>query len=115
MKTIIYLLAATTLLTGCESVVKYPPSANWDSTVHVLGPIKADSGFWPLSLRHTPPQYTFTSALQNKAATQYNVPASSVVLGEMSVSIGSEMDGTIRDWTAQALAGQITNLVPHQP
>lgn len=112
---IIFVLAAGCLLCGCTSVLKYPPSAGWGSSVQVLGPVQADSGSWPLSLRDTPPPYTFTSALQAKAAAQYHVPPGSVVLGEMTVAIGSELDGTIRNWTAAAVAGQVTNIVPNSP
>ena len=101
------LIAAT--LTGCVSPIKYPPSADWGKGTRILGPVKANSGFWSLSLRDTPSEYTFTAALRDKAAAEYNVPPESVVLGEKTVYIGAELDGTIRDWRAEALAGQNTN------
>jgi len=110
MKKNLCLVAVAALLCGCVSTVKYPPSAGWDGpNIKPLGEVAADSGRWPLSLHTTPPEYTFYAALRDKAVAQYNVPVNSVVIGEMTVTIGAEMDGTIRDWKATALAGQKTN------
>ena len=106
MKSILCLIAAAALLCGCHSVVKYPPSAGWGPDTKVLGRIEADSGRWSLSLRGTPPQYHFETALRKKAAKTFLVPESSLLFGELTVEIGSELDGTIRDWKASALAGQ---------
>jgi len=113
MKNTLYLLAATALLCGCESTIKYPPSANWGPNTKVLGQVKADSGFWSLSLSAPPPQYTYFAALRDKAAFQFNLPAEAIAIGEMTVVVGSEMDGTVRDWTATAIAGQNTNSIAH--
>jgi len=117
MKTALYLLAAGALLclTGCESVMKYPPSEGWSQNVKILGPVEANSGMWPLSLSAPPPQYTYFAALRDKAAFKYNVPVDTVVIGEMTVTVGAEIDGTVRDWKASALAGQNTNRVSSAP
>lgn len=110
---IIAIASSLALLCGCESSLKYPPSANWGPNTRLLGEVKADSGMWPLSLSAPPPEYTYFSALRDKAAFKYNVPTDSVAIGEMTVVVGAEMDGTVRDWTATALAGQNTNAVAH--
>jgi hypothetical protein len=97
------------LLTGCESMVTVPPYPTadaWNSDVKPLGTVTATSGVWPLSLHSTPSDYTFQSALREKAASQFGVPQSEVVLGQATVQIGAEIDGTIRDWTATAQAGR---------
>lgn len=59
-----------------------------------------------LVLRSALPGQTFYSALQVQAASQYSVPEQEVVLREVTVQIGAERDGTIRDWKATAEAGQ---------
>lgn len=100
---------ALILFTGCTSVIKVPPypsAAAWDTSVKALGPVTADSGLWPLSLHSSPPEQTYYSALKSKAASQYGVGENEVVLSEVTVSIGAELDGTIRDWKATATAGQ---------
>jgi len=101
-------LALLTLCSGCTSVVKfapYPSAAAWTPEVKPLGTVTADSGKWPLSLHSQPSDYTYYSALRAKAATAYGVPEPEIVLGEVTVKIGAEIDGTIRDWTATAAAG----------
>jgi hypothetical protein len=110
LKPILIAAFAAALLCGCVSTINYPayPSANWNG-IKTLGTVTADSGAWPLSLNAPPPDYTYYSALCSKASEQFNVPKSQVVLGEVSVVYGSEMDGTIRDWKATAIAGQNTN------
>ena len=112
MKNTLCVLAAALLLTGCESTLKSPATAGWNSS-RVLGPIKATSGIWPLSLNAPPPQYTYFAALRDQAAYKFNVPPASVEFDEMTVRVGSEMDGTVRDWTATAIAGQNTNSITH--
>ena len=94
--------------TGCVSVVKYPPSpaAAWGPDVRKLGTVTATSGKWPLSLQSIPPDYTFYSALRSVTSGTYGVPETEIVLGEVTVQIGAELDGTIRDWKATADAGQ---------
>jgi hypothetical protein len=97
------------ILTGCTSVLKvapYPTSGPWGDDVRRLGTVSASSGPWPLSLHSMPPDYTFHAALRAKAASQFGVPESEVVLGEVTVNLGSELDGTIRDWKVTAEAGQ---------
>src|SRR5438132_11376578 len=101
MKNILIMIAAATLFCGCASTIKYPayPAAvNWQKDVKILGPVTADSGRWPLSLNSPPPDYTYYTALQAKAAEQYHVPRSQVVLGEVAVNYMAEVVGTIRSW-----------------
>jgi hypothetical protein len=113
MKKLLSLLTVIPLLlAGCESTLKYPPSTNWSAGTKILGPVEADSGMWSLSLSAPPPEYTYFAALRDKAAFKFNVPTESVAIGEMTVSIGAEMDGTVRDWHASAIAGQNTNSIP---
>lgn len=102
-------LALLALFSGCTSVVKfapYPTADAWSGDVKTLGTVEADSGKWPLSLHAQPSEYTYYSALRAKAAKTYSVPESEIVLGEVEVKIGAELDGTIRDWKASAQAGQ---------
>jgi len=120
MKKALCTIAAAALLCGCASTIKYPayPAAvNWGKDVKILGQVTTDSGPWPLSLNSPPPDYTYYSALQEKAATQYQVPKSQVVLGEVAVDYMAEMVGTIRSWKATAIAGQNTNapIIPDAP
>lgn len=96
------------LLTGCTSMINVPPypaADAWSPDVKPLGTVTADSGRWPLSLNSVPPNETFYAPLRAKAAAKYSVPESEVVLRNISVKIGAEMDGTIRDWKATAEAG----------
>jgi hypothetical protein len=98
---------------GCTSLVKVPPyptGTAWSSEVKRLGVVTADSGRWPLSLHSVPSDYTFQAALRSKAAAQFGVPETEIVLGEASVKVGAELDGTIRDWKATAEAGQLKNV-----
>ncbi len=102
-------LALLALCSGCTSVIKvapYPTSAPWGDEVKRLGTVTADSGRWPLALHSVPPDYTFHAALRSKASSQFGVPEAEVVLSEVTVQIGAELDGTIRDWKASAAAGQ---------
>jgi len=97
------------LFAGCTSVLKiapYPTAEVWGTDVHPLGTVTANSGRWPMSLHSVPPDYTFYAALRSKAASQFGVAESEIVLGEVTVKIGAELDGTIRDWKATAKAGQ---------
>lgn len=94
------------ILVGCSTVSKYPPTAEWGPDVKLLGPIKADSGRWPLSLNVPPADQTYYSALKTAAAKQYGVAENSIVLSEVTVEFGTEMVGTIRSWRASAVAGQ---------
>lgn len=106
MKKILLLITLASLLAGCASAVKYAPFGEWSSDVRTLGQVTAESGGWPLSLHTPPPEYTFYSALRKKASSTYHVPENEIVLGEVDVKFMSEIDGTIRSWTASATAGQ---------
>ena len=99
-------LVALALLAGCTSMVKYPPFGEWTVTTEELGPVTANSGKWPLSLKTPPPEYTYYSALRSVARGMYGVPENEIVLGEVDVKFSSEIDGTIRSWTATAKAGR---------
>jgi hypothetical protein len=101
-------LSAGASFSGCSSVVKFPATAAqpWDASVKKLGTVSADSGRWPLSLNQAPTEYTYYSALKKKAAATYIVPEQEVVLGEVSVEISAEINGTVRSWKATAEAGQ---------
>lgn len=110
---------ALLLLTGC-SVTKsslYPGTAQTptlqEAGVTILGEVTACQGAfcegqWPLSLPQPPPAYTYQRAIQKKAATQFSVPESEIVLGEIAVGYHAEMIGTIRGWEATAMVGRKT-------
>ena len=66
-------------------------------------------GQWPMSLAVAPPASTYQAALRKKAAREFQVPESEVVLGEITVGYYSEINGTIRGWTATAPAGRKTH------
>lgn len=124
-------------LTGC-SVTKsslFPGTGQTpglqEAGVVILGEVTAcQGGFckkegggyeWPLSLPQPPPAYTYQRAIQKKAATQFSIPESEIVLGEMAVGYHAEMIGTIRGWEATALVGRKTtpgaavNAAPEAP
>lgn len=84
----------------------FPSATAWTPEVKKLGVVTANSGRWPLSLHSVPPDYTFHSALRANAVNKFAIPEAEVVLGEVTVEIGAELDGTIRDWTATAEVGQ---------
>ena len=110
----IFGLALLALCSGCHSLLKYPPSPPeaWGPDVFVVGRVTADSGRWPLSLRTPPPEYTYYSALRAYASRIWDVPADKIMLGEVTVTIGAELDGTIRDWKAYAIAGYKKSAAP---
>jgi hypothetical protein len=106
------------VLCGCSTPVKYAPFGAWDDHTRQLGLVKASSGPWPLSIKVPPPEYTYYSALRKNAAQLYRVAETNVVLGEVTVNFASELDGTIRAWDAEALAGEkqsATNALPAAP
>ncbi len=114
-----FLLIASALLflTGC-GVTKsslYPGTGSTPSLqeagVTILGEVTACQGAfcegqWPLSLPQPPPAYTYQRAIQKKAATQFAVPESEIVVGEIAVGYHAELIGTIRGWEASALVGR---------
>jgi len=85
-------------------MVPFPRTA--DGRLIEFTTVTADAGFWPLSLHAPPPDYTFYSALRAKAASTYGVFQDEIVVGEVTVKIGAELAGTIRDWKATAEVGQ---------
>jgi hypothetical protein len=96
-------------------MIKHAPSGEWTAQTETLGPVKADSGKWPLSLKTPPPEYTFYSALRSVAKGMYGAPENEIVLGEVEVKLSSELDGTIRSWTATSIAGRNRNATPAPP
>ena len=115
------LILALILLTGCiSSPTLYPGTGQTpdlqEPGVTVLGEVTACQGAWckkddggyesQLSLPAPPPAYTYQSALAKKAAKQYGIPESDVVIGEMKVGYYAEMIGTIRGWKADAPVGK---------
>lgn len=114
--------AVTLLLAGC-GVTKsalYPGTAQspdlHENGVTILGEVTACQGGmckkegggyeWPMSLPQPPPAYTYQRAIQQKAAKQFNVPESEIVVGEIAVGYRAELIGTIRGWEASALVGR---------
>lgn len=100
---------------GQRQRVAYSDFGNWDESVTVLGPVSAcQGGFccpdgqcqWPLSLTNPPPVETFHRALIEEAVKQYHVPEDQVVLDDVTVELITEIVGTVRGWSAEAVAGQ---------
>lgn len=105
----LFAFTLTLVFSGCTSIVRVAPFPNgeaWSAEVKRLGIVTADSGRWPLSLHSLPPEYTFQAALRSAAGQRFGVPEGEIVLGEATVKIMAEIDGTIRSWKATAEAGQ---------
>lgn len=112
------------LLTGCGVNKRslYPGTAQPADlrapTIQILGDVTACQGAWckkpeggyewPIGLSHPPAALTYQRALERKAAQQFGVPESEVVLGDISVGFTTELIGTIRGWEASAVAGRKT-------
>lgn len=110
-------ILALLLLSGCgvSNSSIYPGTALThdlrEDGMTILGEVTAcQGGFchgqWPMSLAVPPPASTYQAALRKEASKQYNVPEGEVRLGEVTVGFYSEINGTIRGWTATALAGR---------
>lgn len=114
----ISLAIALLLAQGCAGQrqrVAYSNFGEWNDTVASLGPVEAcQGGFccpegqcqWPLSLTNPPPVETYHRALIEDALKRYGVPSDEVVLDQVTVELITEIVGTVRGWSAEAVAGQ---------
>jgi len=103
------------LLSTCSTVTPYGSYGNWSDEVRPLGPVSycgggcnrsGEGSIWSLSLTQPPSEATVHEALARKTASQYSVPQSEVVLKNVNVTLSTEIDGTVRGWTATADAGR---------
>src|SRR5436309_7274469 len=106
------------LAAGCAPAMHltYPGVGVLDRDVELLGPVTVcrgggccsteDGCQWPLSLTNPPEAYTYQAALRDRVVKKYGVPASDVVLGDISVETENELVGTVRSWKATAQAGR---------
>ena len=104
------LLIGLMLITlGCTTPLNLAPHGAWDGATE-LGPVMACKGGsvsfdrecsgWPLSIPSLPPPDTHYTELKAKAAAQYHVDASVVVLKDVAVEYVTEVNGVIRGWKA---------------
>ena len=112
------LLMGFALSAGCagqRQKVAYPNLGVWDASVKPLGPVSAcQGGFccpdgkcqWPLSLVVPPAVDTYHRALVDEAVKRYGVPGNEVVLDRVTVELITEIVGTVRGWSAEAIAGR---------
>jgi|CXWL01.1.fsa_nt_gi hypothetical protein len=121
--TVVMLIIGLACLSGCGVTSKsvYPGTGTTfdltESGVEVLGQVSCCQGAyckndetgrteWPISLQVPPPAATYQAAIRKKAARTYDVAENQIVIGEIDVSYTSELVGTIRGWTASAIAGR---------
>ena len=109
------LLLALFVQSGCVQRLPYPSFGVWNDQVKLLGPVSAcQGGFccpngqcqWPLALAVPPPAGTYHRALVDDAVNRYDVPADEVVLKDVQVKLNTEVVGTVRGWSAEAIAGR---------
>lgn len=104
------------LLAGCTTPLMLPESGSWDGVTE-LGPVYACKGGshsfqrkckggWPLSLPSLPAPDIHYAELRADAATRYATDPSLIVLKDVSVEYLAELNGVIRGWDAQAIAGR---------
>ena len=104
------------LLIGCTSQLAFQGYGVWNADVKELGVVSScngkscDKAQWPLSLKTPPEATTYHAALRREAAEKYGVSEHEIVLGEVSVEILAELDGTIRSRKATAIAGKIVKV-----
>lgn len=109
------LAACLLLLAGCTTPLTLASHGSWDGATE-LGPVRACKGGslsidrecsgWPLSLPSMPSPDTHYTELKAKAADQYKVDASLIVLKDVSVEYVTEVNGVVRGWKATAVAGR---------
>ncbi len=92
-------LLAVALCVGCASTMVVPDSGSPEGARH-LGPVRADSGKWPISLNAPPPTDQIHAELRRAAAKEYGVSEGRVVLTGIEMSVMAELNGTIRKWKA---------------
>lgn len=112
---LILILLLVFLTVGCTTPLTLAPHGSWDNATE-LGPVMACKGGsvsfdrecsgWPLSIPSLPSPDTHYTELKAKAATQYNVDPSLIVLKDVSVKYVTEINGVIRGWKATAIAGR---------
>lgn len=114
----LFLGVSLSILAGCTTPIMLPPSGMWDATTVALGPVVAckggassgtveeGCGGWPLSLPSMPHPDVHYAELKARAAQQYTVDQSVVVLKDVHVDYRSEINGVIRGWRATAIAGR---------
>lgn len=118
MNTKTFLLTAFFLLTvGCTTPLTLASHGSWDGATE-LGPVRACKGGslsidrecsgWPLSLPSMPSPDTHYAELTAKAAAQYHVDPSLIVLKDVAVEYVTEINGVIRGWKVTAIAGRRT-------
>ena len=100
---------------GCTTPLTLASYGSWEGAIE-LGPVKACKGGslsidqecsgWPLSLPSLPSPDTHYTELKAKAATQYKLDPSLIVLKDVSVEYVAEINGVIRGWKATAIAGR---------
>lgn len=109
------------LLSACaaRTPMLLPSSGIWTVDTVLLGPVVACQGGnrdfsehhkecnkWPLSIPSLPHPETHHAELRAKAAEQYHVDGSAIVLKDVQVTYNTELVGTIRGWKATAIAGR---------
>lgn len=114
------------LLPACaaKTPILLPSSGTWTADTVLLGPVVACKGGnsdfsehhkecnkWPLSIPSLPHPETHHAELRTKAAEQYYVDGSTIVLKDVQVTYNTELVGTIRGWKATAIAGKNPDLV----
>lgn len=109
-------LAIIVLITSasCTTPLTLASHGSWDGATE-LGPVRACKGGslsidqecsgWPLSLPTMPHPDTHYAELKAKAAAQYQVDPSRIVLKDVAVEYVTEINGVIRGWKASAIAG----------
>jgi len=117
----LFLIFVLLLATGCanHSTLMLPAAGTWTADTVLLGPVVACRGGnmdfsehskecndWPLSVPSLPHHETHHAELRTKAAKQYQVDVSTIVLKEIEVTYNAELVGTIRGWKATAIAGK---------
>lgn len=108
-------------ISGCTTPLTLAPHGSWDGATE-LGPVRACKGGslsidqecagWPLSLPSMPAPDTHYTELKAKAAQQYKVDPSVIVLKDVSVDYVTEINGVIRGWKAHAIAGRKLTATP---
>jgi hypothetical protein len=112
---IILIVLLVFLTAACTTPLTLAPHGQWDGATE-LGPVMACKGGsasfdrecsdWPLSISSLPSPDTHYTELKAKAATQYNVDPSLIVLKDVSVKYVIEINGVIRGWKATTIAGR---------
>lgn len=105
-----------TCVAGCVQTIPHPGLGEWTPEVKVLGPVSACLGAgccqessgcqWPLALTVAPPTEIYHRALIDDAVRRYKIPPDEVVLDKVTVTLHTEIVGTVRGYLAEGIAGQ---------